>query len=273
MRKDPNFILDTLIYNRHKPQNMKRGRYTWNRKQLLQDYVDNMWNINHEGQQVLNRFYIFKAFLEEIGGIHGRTHDGRKFFLYYLEETKAAMYNHQQKTHTTKMKVKIYEPDGALYSPYTQFSDAMNYSILSAVNKYEKKFFWKGKNLRRIESTKIDVLGMYNNKPFDIVLNVGTSGMMGKFNWNGDVKNLGFKVPVPAHIPQEQHHRFTVRSLCSPDILQNYIFDMIKQNYMGCCGERIKSGDRFCKKCGKEFEMQDLKITNVKDTNNETILH
>jgi len=272
MRQDPNFILDTLIYNRHKPQSMKFGRYTWNRKSLLKDYVDDMWNINHKGQQVLNRFYNFKAFLEETGGIHGKTHCGRKFLLYYFEEEKSGMYN-RAKYITTNMQVKIYEPDGAAYSPYTQFSDAMNFSILSAVNKYEKKFFYKGKKLKRVESTIIYAKGIYNGKPFDIHLNVGTNGiMMGKFNYCGDVKNLGFSVPIPGHIPPEQHHRFTVRSLCNHDILKGYIFDMIKQNYMGCCGEKVRSGDRFCNKCGKEFEMQGLEITDVKDETKETTL-
>jgi hypothetical protein len=271
MRKDPNFILDTLIYNRYKPQAMKLGRYTYTRKILLREFVDEMWNINTQGQKVLERFESFKAFLKGTGGIHGKTHEGRKFFLYYFEEEQPGMYN-RTKTIVTQMKVKIYEPDGAVFAPYTSFSDAMNNSILSAVNKYEKKFFWKGKNLRRIESTDIDVKGIYNDKPFDIHLNVGTNGMMGKFNYCGDTKNLGFKVPIPGHIPEEQHHRFTVRSLCSHEILKAYIFDMIKQNYMMCCDEKVKAGDRFCKKCGKEFEMQDLEVTDVKDETKETIL-
>ncbi len=272
MRQDPNFILDTLIYNRHKPQSMKFARYTINRKMILKDYVDDMWNINYKGKQVLKKFYIFKAFLEETGGIHGTTNDGRKFFLYYLEEKKVSRYNNQGKYISTKMRVKIYEPDDAVFIPATLFSDAMNYSILSAVNKYEKKFFYKGKTLRRIDASIIDVRGVYKNKPFDVNLNVGTNSMMGKFSYEGDVKNLGFKVPIPSHIPEAQHHRFTVRSLCSHEILKTYIFDMIKQNYMGCCGQRIATGDRFCKKCGKEFEMGDLEIKDVKNEAKETIL-
>lgn len=269
-RKDPNFVLDTLIYNRHKPQNMENGNYTWNRKNELKNYVDGMWNINHIGQQILNKFYIFKAFLEETGGINGKTHGGRKFFLNYAEEMKKSRYGNS-KYLVTKMKVKIYE-DEAVYLPATRFSDAMNYSILSAVNKYEKKFFFPGRNITRLDATLIDVKGIYHSKPFDIHLDIGNGTTTGEFNWCGDVKKLGFKVPIPGHIPNEQHHRFTVRSLCSPDILQGYIFDMIKQNYMGCCGEKIKAGDRFCKKCGKEFEMQDLEITDVKDKSKETIL-
>jgi hypothetical protein len=47
---------------------------------------------------------------------------------------------------------------------------------------------------------------------------------------------------------------------------------MIKQNYMECCGESIKTGDRFCKKCGAEFSMGDLEITDVRDEQKETII-
>jgi hypothetical protein len=250
---------------------MKTGRYTWNRRSLLKDYVDGSWNINHKGQQVLNKFYRFKALLEETGGIHGTTHGGRKFHMWYHEEERKNKYGNGKYT-VTKLGVNIFEPDGAMYKPYTCFSDAMNYSILSSVNKYETNFFYTGRNLNRLEANLIFVKGTWKGHDFDVNLDVATNGFRGTFLWKDDEKDLSFNVVVPSHIPKEQWHRFRVRSLCSPDILINYIFDMIKQNYMECCGESIKTGDRFCKKCGAEFSMGDLEITDVRDEQKETII-
>jgi hypothetical protein len=270
MRQDPNFILDTLIYHRENPQSIKRQRFTWNRKQLLKGYLDSEYNINFEGQRVLKRFTDFKNFLIDIGGIHGRSNGGRAFTINYVEHMQKPRYG-GKKYKETKLLMKIAEGD-AFYIPHVKFSDVMNYSVLSAVNKFETKYFSPGLWHSRLESYKINVKGIFRSANFDVEIYVSNVKMKGEFHWGYDEKELRFDVPIPEHIPKEQHLRFKVRSLCNKDILTDALFRMIKQNYMSCCNRRIYPEDRFCKMCGNEYELTDFEILDVVNIKNDTIL-
>lgn len=271
MRQDPNFILNTLIANREKLPTMRNNRFSYNRQALLKDYLDPQWKLLPAGHDVLDRFNQFKKLLLAVDGFHGQTDCGRNFSMKYKETTEKSRWTNTIYK-TTKVVVRIFQPDGAVYEPHTAFSDVMNYSVLSAVNKYESKFWTKTRLINRLDRNIITVKGQYESMPYHIDINISGSSIYASFEYANESKTMSIRCDVPAHIPKEQHHRYKVRTLCQETIIRSHISDLIKQNYMQCCGMTLNSNDRFCRKCGREFDVEDLEIESIKEEGLETIL-
>jgi hypothetical protein len=277
MRQDPNFILDTFIKNRKNPQKMRGFRYTYNRRSLIDTYVDSSYNFNSRGEEILERFYRFRNFLHNTGGIHGYTEGGRKFHIGYSEKMETPKYSNKLQL-VTKLDVRIYEPDGSVFRPSVNFSDVMNYSILSAVNKYEGKFFdgIPGRVFKRTKNNDIVVKGLYNNKAFKMDISICDSEIEGEFyflemgKYTNDISFL--QLEIPPHIPKDQKHRYIVRSFCNESIVKEQIFKLIKNSHTKCCGISVSANDRFCRSCGKEFQCGELEITEIDETLSEVLL-
>lgn len=273
MRKDNNWILNELVKHEAKPQRLRNFRYTYNRQQLLKDYVDPQYHYVDKAHKVVERFHKFKDFINACGGIKGITDGGRRFTLEFNCEAVTS-YSRYGTTNEPfpRWLVRIFDKEGSVYEPSTDISDVMNYSILSAVNKYETNF-WDGyRKPSKVERSIIRTSGEYDNLPFEVRIDVKAGEVTGTWKYDNDVKTLYLSTEVPSHIPAEQNHKYKTRLLAQPIVLREKLKDTVKQNYMKCCGYNVSSDDKFCSKCGRQFNVEELIVGEITVSHLETLL-
>lgn len=273
MRKDNNWILNELVKHEAKPTRLRNYRYTYNRQQLLEDYVDAQYNYCDKAHEVTERFHKFKGFIRACGGIKGTTDGGRRFTLEFNDEavTSYSRYGTTNEPYP-RWLVKIYDKDNCVYEPSTDISDVMNYSILSAVNKYETNF-WDGyRKPNKVERSILRTSGEYDSLPFEVRIDVKAGEITGTWKYDNDVKTLYLNPDVPGHIPHEQHHKYKTRLLAQPAILREKLKDTVKSNYMRCCGYQVSHEDKFCSRCGREFTIEELILGEITVSHLETLL-
>ena len=273
VRKDNNFILNTLVRWRHNPTRMRNYRYTYNRQQLLATYLTHDYKLLPNAMAVIERFEKFRDFMIATGGFKGRTFDGRDFSIKYVKKDLPNQNRYGSPKQTfDKFLVKIWDKDGCVYEPDTDIADVMNESILSAINKYEKKF-WSGyRKIHKQQRNIVTAKGTYDGGPFKVSINIFGTNINGIFDYDEETKSLYLPINIPNHIPQEQHHMYKVKMVSSKPILLEHLKTVVKQNYMRCCGYTISGDAKFCSRCGRAFDVEELVLDKIEERGLETIL-
>jgi hypothetical protein len=273
MRKDDNWILNELVKHKDRPTRLNNFRYTYNRQQLLKDYTNQAYQLVQKGHDVIERFNKFRDFIVKCKLIKGTTDGGRRFTLEYNEDAMT-IYSRYGISNDPQPRwlVRIFDKDDCVYEPATKLSDVMNYSILSAVNTYESKF-WNGcRIINKTERSMIKSEGLYENMKWKVLIEVNAGTVTANFTYDGETKNMWINVDPPSHIPRDQWHRYKVRTLSQPTSLKKNLTDVIKSNYMICCGYRPSNDENFCSRCGRQFEVEELTIGDINTSHLETLL-